>query len=964
MTPCSSACSLAVDEFSFTCDDNGTSSDPTDDFYTIEVNASGQNTGISNQYTVAIGSDTFGPFTYGLVVSFDYPATGNIATLVIEDVDNLGCIATEETTELVTCSDACILDAPLVSNITCNDNGTTSDATDDTFTFDLEVSGNNIGGSYEISSLSVTAPYNTVINVGPFLISDGVQTLTISDIDDPACIQEIMVTPPNTCSDACNISILTSEVGTCNDNNTGADSSDDTFDLTIQVTGVNVSSTNEYFVTDGITIYGPYNYDVDNIITDLPANGIDIEFTIYDSEDNDCSTVLTVSQESCSECLQTMDAGSTQTISCTVTEIMLNATTSEAGTYNWTGPNFSSNMLNPIVTEPGIYYLEIIYDNLCSDIDSVIVDLDEDVPVADPGPDQIITCDDELVILGTENTTQGSGITYEWTNEDNEVVSNDLFYETSTPGIYFLQVIDTANDCESPLTSVLVIDNTDAPSVAIYTSPDNIINCLIESVDLSTDNETNVEYTWSIDDQSVVASTFTTTASGTITLTAIDTITGCFATGEIEIIDGIQFPIIEIEEPLAIQCNQSEITIDASASLTGNNISHQWLDSNNDTIVGETSLTLTVTEPGTYYMQSVDAESGCQNIDEIVVPEDLEYPIAEAGDEISIDCFSDEALLSSNGSTEGEDISYTWTNAAGQFISNELVLMVNESGLYFLEVIDETNGCANIDSVLVLDPIMPEIEDIIVEDPLCFGENNGIIEILNVVGGIEPYNYSLNFGAVSTEPYFDNLAPGIYTLSIEDANGCISDTEIILEDGNDLELTIDAITEIKLGESTELMGSINIPLSEIETTIWTPEDSLSCVDCMTTIASPVSSTTYTLTVIDKNGCEVSAEIRIAVDRRPDVYIPNVFSPNEDGENDMFTLYSSEVVERVDEVYIYDRWGELVFSNQDFDPNDETMGWDGTFRGQDVNPGVFAYIYRVTLIDGTEKIYSGSVTVIR
>jgi len=544
------------------------------------------------------------------------------------------------------------------------------------------------------------------------------------------------------------------------------------------------------------------------------------------------------------------------------------------------------------------------------------------------------------------------------------VVSNDLFYETSIPGIYFLQVFDTVNDCESPLTSVVVMDNTDAPSVAIYSSPDNIINCLIESVDLSTDNEANVEYTWSLGDQLIISSTFTTSESGTVILTAIDTLTGCFATGEIDIIDGIEYPIIEIAVPDPIQCNISEVTIDATGSLSGNTISHQWYDSDNNPILGETSLTLTTTEAGTYYIESIDSSNGCQNIEDITVIENLDYPTAEAGNQISIDCITEEVDLSSAGSTEGEFISYTWTNASGQVISNNTSPTVVESGLYYLEVIDEENGCINIDSVLVLDPITPQIDDIIIEDPLCFGERNGIIEILTVIGGTAPYNYSLNFGAVSTVPYFENLSAGVYTISIEDANGCISDTEIILEDGNNLELTLDGITEIKLGESTELMGNLNIPLSEIENIIWTSEDSLSCVDCLTTIANPIKTTSYTLTVIDKNGCEVSASIRIAVDRRPDVYIPNVFSPNNDGSNDMFTLYSSEVVETVDECYIYDRWGELIFQNKNFDPNDETMGWDGTFNGQDVNPGVFTYLFRVTLIDGTEKIYSGSITVIR
>lgn len=112
------------------------------------------------------------------------------------------------------------------------------------------------------------------------------------------------------------------------------------------------------------------------------------------------------------------------------------------------------------------------------------------------------------------------------------------------------------------------------------------------------------------------------------------------------------------------------------------------------------------------------------------------------------------------------------------------------------------------------------------------------------------------------------------------------------------------------------------------------------------------------------GCTAFAPVTIYVDRRSKIYAPNVFSPNGDGENDQFTLFSSSSVDRILELKIFNRWGELVFENGNFDPGIEELGWDGTFKGIAVNPAVFAWYARVRLIDGTERIIKGDVTVVR
>jgi gliding motility-associated-like protein len=121
--------------------------------------------------------------------------------------------------------------------------------------------------------------------------------------------------------------------------------------------------------------------------------------------------------------------------------------------------------------------------------------------------------------------------------------------------------------------------------------------------------------------------------------------------------------------------------------------------------------------------------------------------------------------------------------------------------------------------------------------------------------------------------------------------------------------------------------------------------------------------TYYLTVSDANSC-VDVGMGILYDPNiecdgviPHAVVPNAFSPNNDGENDVLFVRGEGIASLV--FVVYDRWGEKVFETQD-----ENIGWDGTFRGQKLDPGVFAYYLRVIFVDATEKIEKGDITLVR
>ena len=92
-------------------------------------------------------------------------------------------------------------------------------------------------------------------------------------------------------------------------------------------------------------------------------------------------------------------------------------------------------------------------------------------------------------------------------------------------------------------------------------------------------------------------------------------------------------------------------------------------------------------------------------------------------------------------------------------------------------------------------------------------------------------------------------------------------------------------------------------------------------------------------------------------------MPNIFSPNFDGLNDVFTVYGDNVINRVVRFQVYDRYGSLLFSAEDFLPGDESNGWDGTVRGRRAQSGIYVYYAELEFLDGELEIVKGDVLLV-
>ncbi|MFN0213616.1 MAG: hypothetical protein ACKVT2_05120, partial [Saprospiraceae bacterium] len=132
------------------------------------------------------------------------------------------------------------------------------------------------------------------------------------------------------------------------------------------------------------------------------------------------------------------------------------------------------------------------------------------------------------------------------------------------------------------------------------------------------------------------------------------------------------------------------------------------------------------------------------------------------------------------------------------------------------------------------------------------------------------------------------------------------------------------------------------------------------------VAMPFVTTEYKVTIVSKEGCKAVSRTIIRVDRDIDIYAPNVIWPEDpDSDNSRFTLFTRPgSVNQILSLQVYDRWGEQMFVNRNFKPDDRNLGWAGDFKGEPMNPGVFVWWAEVELIDGQVVLMKGDVTVVR
>ena len=224
-------------------------------------------------------------------------------------------------------------------------------------------------------------------------------------------------------------------------------------------------------------------------------------------------------------------------------------------------------------------------------------------------------------------------------------------------------------------------------------------------------------------------------------------------------------------------------------------------------------------------------------------------------------------------------------------------------------------------------PITIEIIDIAVQGPTITnascGKNNGVISL--TVAADSSIRYSLNNGLFQTSPVFQNLSPSTYTITIKDQHNCRAEKQSII---NQQPLPQLSVTRVNRTCSEE--GMISVAATN---GLLPYQYSLDSISFQSDYRFKVSPNSYTIYVRDANNCIVEDTVTIKNICLPNLFAPEAFTPNEDGQNDIFMLlkpfYQTVLLT------IYDRWGEIILQT-------DKAEWDGLHNGIPCPEGVYTW----------------------
>lgn len=303
----------------------------------------------------------------------------------------------------------------------------------------------------------------------------------------------------------------------------------------------------------------------------------------------------------------------------------------------------------------------------------------------------------------------------------------------------------------------------------------------------------------------------------------------------------------------------------------------------------------------------------------------------------------------------GDAFVYNWDGGA----TDGVAFTLDETTTFTLTGVNNF-GCSSTDEITItVITCEPLVAGFSYDDIVCVGDCRTFKDTSNG----DPVSWLWDFGGAVDPPTSDEQnpticfdTPGIFDiqLTVTNAIGETSSTT------NSITIfvspTVDAMTDtiIDLGGYATLVGVGSLPSGNYS---WSPDDYLDCENCNITTASPPTDITYTVTFTDVNGCVASDTVRVFVNFIEAIAVPDAFSPNGDGTNDVLYVKGFGLESTV--FSIYNKYGERVFESRTQD-----IGWDGTFNGRDQNPGVFTWVLEYQFINGKSGILKGNTTLIR
>lgn len=640
-------------------------------------------------------------------------------------------------------------------------------------------------------------------------------------------------------------------------------------------------------------------------------------------------------------------------------EVLLNIPPgTTVASYLWSGPSTTTSTKIISGLKPGKYYVTVTDDTGCAAIDSV--------SIWAPAPISLLgKVNINPVCSGDNNGSAGvqvSGGTppYSYIWSTNPGVPSPLAVISGLAAGKYIVTVSDANNCGPLIVTVTLVD---PPKISLAFSTISAPSCFLGSCDGSamvdakySDNTAGLfSFKWESGESftNVNTNIATQLCAGWQSITVSD--------GKCGVIDSVFVPLAEQIEVspfniVNVSCSggsDGSITVAVKGGNPG--FTYQWSAGTS------TTNTLDKLAIGDYQVTVTDSK-GCSGTS---IPITINEPTPLIADidpngTNGVTCAGDgngAVQVFFTGGNPGV-ASYTWspnvtkTDAAANL----------GPGSYYITVTD-SKGCTDSVSYTIISP--PLITAIIpaVLEPECYGFQT-FVTVSAASGGSGPeYTFSVDNGPSVLVGQQLAIFAGQHLITVFDKNGCFISQAIDVNQPAEVKVDLGNDIEVELGDSIQLLPQ-GLP-SDLSTFTWTPLTIFSNPNTINPYATPYDPVEVKLTITDSKGCTGSDNLFIDVNNSRNVYIPNAFSPDGDGINDVFRVGTGNGVVKINYMRVYDRWGELLYEAKDIPAGDVTsFGWDGRFKGQRLNPGVFLYLVEVKFLDKIDLLYRGDITIIR
>ncbi|MCW5908740.1 MAG: gliding motility-associated C-terminal domain-containing protein [Chitinophagales bacterium] len=390
----------------------------------------------------------------------------------------------------------------------------------------------------------------------------------------------------------------------------------------------------------------------------------------------------------------------------------------------------------------------------------------------------------------------------------------------------------------------------------------------------------------------------------------------------------------------------------ANAVATGGVTPYDYLWNDGQTTAAAVALT------GGTYSCIVSDVNGCTASSSILINEPPDLVINTQT--TAVLCAGDEngtITVFAVGGTSPYSYSATLDFANFVFATNGIIQDL-APGSYSV-IVSDNNGCTKT-VVAVVPDAATDAFTITTDSTSCYGPNfnDGAIHVVPTTALNAPFQYSVDGGFQQFSGDFYFLSAGTHSITVTNANGCITTLQAVVHQPLPIiaQVTPDSLI-LALGASGQVLvtyqNASNVNYN------WNPPTGLSCSDCANPTVLVYGRNNYTVTVSSQANAACYATATLLVDVLPElpIYIPNTFTPNGDGNNDVFQIYGQGI--KTIDLKIFNRWGELVYkSNNQFD------GWDGTYKNQLQLPQVFTYHAEIIFLNNKKIEKAGSVTLVR